>query len=727
MTMASGEKRKRDDDVSLDRQRWHAHWQSRRDGIIEATAPLANGAARRKSAKWLLTKKDIVHVWPYQAGPNIASRYSFPPPYEELSVHEVCVAQVGSYAPWLTRMDPSTNAWELLPPGALPEVPDYVNQELRSFDEARAKAYRDERTPYFTIAELDYLCGRDPRVRVRSTATTVTPPVNGGQTSVPSTGTSAGTVAIATLASPSAAVARSPTPTAAASTTSAAALAVASVGHAVSGLNLNAPPAPSIVSVAPVRRLPPLVPNRRDWSYEHVLHVDTSFIRLLSLRDAMHRLGYQPSEVRIQAVDIPKLRPDMSPAQGLLFTLGVSMEGLIDSQGHSRANQVSLEDIQLEQLGLKIHELGQLLHFVARMVDAGTNLGTEREIEENRASRHPNRRLHEELLKRLIRPPNDLPRHESWVYAPTSVAVTWARIAQYNRWMVQDGKYYHPSSKKWVSVWFLQLVTPANGRRVVLHDPTIVAQVLLSTRFDSVRSLLVYCVEAGIQVNTPEPREKVDPALLAQQISSRECALRRHRLRAEPSSYQYSPDDFATADAARRGILEDPVLARAAAMSGGFIWRVSVGLHPLEVALQRPSSHALLLGIGAHFRLGHGRQEVDLYDDGLTPELEDALVGAWYVAAARGEVAALKSFWPPVDVWNRYSSAGWDARKEHFYQTLASAYHSGNVTTKPQNATWWKDMLRKKDVTARKLVTSSRHYAEKFLASRSRHSYLRAN
>jgi hypothetical protein len=488
-------------------------------------------------------------------------------------------------------------------------------------------------------------------------------------------------------------------------------------------------PAPVVVP-APAGVVAPVnvhAVDRTNWRYDELVRGYTATIRLVSLHDILLRLGFEFSSTSNASPFTGRtgLTMKMTALQGVLTAIGVSWRGLRDSFGEDQVNHAALENIQLSQLGMSRAQHVQLFSFVMRLGNACFNLGRMKEIELFQAQENLKAVEHER--RQMITGPDALPDAVNWLHSIPRAPSTWSRVARHNVWVVTDGtrseRLTNPNHSK---VWFLQAVTPAHSRRVVLYDASIVAQVLLGGQFVNADQLLLYCVESGIRVNAPAPAVVVDEKEIAAEREERRRVLNGYCLEVRKTGYVAHPSEHHTAEARRRTISNDRAVSRAALMHGDFVWRVMAEHSYTELATEAPSRDALVLGLGAVFRVGHGRSQLTLVDDALPLQVEWYILGGWTepVPGAQRRLKA-HTYYPDHAVWRSLATAGWDARKEAIYANFRQRYQQANSKDEPIGSTMWKKRLSTMNSVAYRLAKGCDVFAGEFLASRHGQSYVR--
>ncbi|KJA22157.1 hypothetical protein HYPSUDRAFT_668406 [Hypholoma sublateritium FD-334 SS-4] len=177
--------------------------------------------------------------------------------------------------------------------------------------------------------------------------------------------------------------------------------------------------------------------------------------------------------------------------------------------------------------------------------------------------------------------------------------------------------------------------------KIAIHDAT---EALFILRLDD--SLCDYeVVEELLNRGMPfttlvsVPRFVINPA---------PTVLRRLRL----SGYSFGPADYSSYCLERDEILRNPRVARKALMHGGIMWRLAIDRAAFRDVLEGPTGVATLLHQCTSFDSASGTKGDTFWvDDVLDPSEADVISGVYYVYTGQGSQQAIKSWWPPADLW----------------------------------------------------------------------------
>jgi hypothetical protein len=632
---------------------------------------------------WVLLSRDRVAVWRYDVRSGRLAKYA-------VEAQEAA-AYLPSIPGWRSRFDPCRGEWCVFPAGLL-RTPGWAS-DTASATPAEDEKWQQANSSWFTDEDWTVLCGNiiAPEPLNIASAQAVVPTHNSG-----------------------------------------------------------------------VRRVVPTQPltTAEDWGLETLIDHGHSAIRQPSLQDVLTQYGFEwrqdelsagvvpvfrrniilrRNDVPVEGVhfDIawddrvaldaaePKSKPELTRLELCLEALGASRSGMISSRDRLKADHALIAREQIEALGLSELQARELIDFVARLAALGTDLGLSRDGQD----------------ESLARATGKAPAWDGWMYATHRQARTWSLIRRWNLWSVEDGwaetwslDIKGQRHTSWEPAWFLSYAGAPKDSTVVLFHATIVCQVLISGRFHSPNELVLYCVESGIRVSTPREMKPMSDTFKADR-EHRMKTRESYKLGYRASDHKFTMRDYVAYKTNVRAAFRDPAIVRAAVMSGGFAWRISVEHCYPDVALDGPSDDALRLGIGQRFRkeLSPNRF-VHLIDDHLGSEVELYLLGGWYNKI--GDVATnpdvLRTCWPRTATWESFSSPGWDARKEATYQWIRGGYltparsNSEHSQTQPQSSAGWKSRLRNRDLVARKIAAAAEVYAASFLDTRAGYEYRRA-
>ncbi|KAJ3511589.1 hypothetical protein NMY22_g15602 [Coprinellus aureogranulatus] len=233
---------------------------------------------------------------------------------------------------------------------------------------------------------------------------------------------------------------------------------------------------------------------------------------------------------------------------------------------------------------------------------------------------------------------------------------------------------------------FFIFVNEATGVHYGVSCPAVALGICrLGEKYGRGRALLQRLVEMGVHVHT-------FATLRSGPVNAHEgltdLTPPANLLPHKPAQYIFTPEDYENYRSSLHAKLQNPRM-RAAALRGGFIWRLSIGVVEEDVIHGPPQGNEdLVIDV-------EGRDE-RLFDDALTPDEHRALVGTYLCATGSGKEEVPKSWWPPVHVFESEGCGEayftWNDYREQYYLDRRVAIHEGKA--QPMTADYWRGALR---------------------------------
>ncbi len=193
-----------------------------------------------------------------------------------------------------------------------------------------------------------------------------------------------------------------------------------------------------------------------------------------------------------------------------------------------------------------------------------------------------------------------------------------------------------------------------------------------------------------------------------------------------PANFKATLLDYISYVHRRAALLRDPVVASAALMHGGIIWRLAMEhVDDFSVVLRRPTDDILRYGKCHKVRvLGREKREVHMWEASLSESQMDVICGVYkvYNWSSNGYSLTQDISWFPKDGSFKQSALNvgfWTADTEQWYTRRVDMYLSADSEKSCLNQSGWRSsarLWRCAIMTYRGLEIVSKHFVDRLLA-----------
>ncbi|KAK0498534.1 hypothetical protein EDD18DRAFT_1158122 [Armillaria luteobubalina] len=223
----------------------------------------------------------------------------------------------------------------------------------------------------------------------------------------------------------------------------------------------------------------------------------------------------------------------------------------------------------------------------------------------------------------------------------------------------------------------------------------------------------------GIQAGPPDPKS------LGKPCANGQC--QDILIPCRPANFKATLADYMSYVRRRAALLRDPVVASAALMHGGIIWRLAMEhIDDFSVVLRRLATDDILRYGKCHkvTVLGREKHEIHMYEASLSESQMDVICGVYkvYNRSSNGYTLTQDISWFPKDDSFKKSALNvgfWTADTEQWYTRRVDMYLSGDSEKSCLNQAGWRSsarLWRCAIATYKGLETVSRHFVDRLLA-----------